>query len=290
MSRNAHFDWTGPRHRLSASRRGASTLIELLIVMAMIGLLITMLIPSLKRSMDLARAAVCQHNLREIGQSLTMYRIEHDGWLPMAEPVAGVAASGRENTAWFAQLHPTYLPDPVVLTCPMDPFAYRMVQSRTSVRDAAVADYPSYGMNSFIMSAGGGFLANVDRYQPRRPLDTILVADLGPDVVRYGQFSQSGNGPARNRSLMMWGDGLDPFSGIAANPWVTTRHNHGINVLTLAGGVRNVKTSGLLNSPIRRFYDNCAAGGCTLCNDLTLFHYSFAKKNLFWWTGRTPSK
>lgn len=279
-----------PLIRLTNRKRRASTLIELLVVIAMIGMLISLLVPSLKRSMDLAHATLCQHNLKEIGHSLMMYRIENKGWLPI-ETKGNVSSTGDlENNAWFMKMFPTYLPDPTILTCPKDPYGFRLVSSRNQLQDPNASDYPSYGINSFILQAGGGFLGNVDRYQPTRPLDTILMADLGPDTVRFGQQSSSGVGPTRNNSMMMWSDGMDPFSGLAANPWITTRHNHGINVLTLAGGVRHVKTNRLLRAPIRKFYDNCAAGGCTLCNELGVFHYSFAKDHLFWWTGPTPQR
>ena len=272
--------------------RRASTLIELLVVIAMIGMLITMLLPSLRRSMDLASTTVCQYNLRELGHCLTLYRIENKGWLPSvdaSESVVAARSDVSQNDAWFVKMFPTYLQDPQILTCPEDPFGYRLLTDRSRMLDPAVADYPSYGINNFIMTAGSGFLANVDRYQPTRPLDTILIADLGPDnVSRRRRTSTELVGPSRNSSLMTWGDGFDPFSGIAANPWLTTRHNHGINVLTLAGGIRGVRTLDMLRSPIRRHYVDCAAGGCTLCGELGLFHYSFAREHLYWWTGPAP--
>lgn len=277
-------------YRSSRRRYRASTLIELLVVISMIALLVSMLLPSMKRSMDLARATLCQHNLREIGQSLSMYRFENGGWLPI-ETQGNVSSSGQTiNNAWFVKMYPTYLPDPAILACPKDPYGYRMISARDKLMNAEVTDYPSYGINSFILKAGGGFLGNLDRHQPTRPHDTILMADLGPDVVRHGQRSQSGRGPSRNNSVMMWSDGMDPFSGLASNPWVTTRHDHGINVLTLSGGIRHIKTDKMLRNPIRKFYDSCAAGGCTLCNELGMFHYSFAKARLYWWTGPTPQR
>ena len=272
-------------------RRGY-TLIELLVVIALIGLLIAILTPSLKRSMDLATSTVCQYNLREIGHGLMEYRIENDGWLPLPDEVSVVASSRpTANTSWFVKLFPTYMPDPLTLMCPDDPFGYRLADDQSHLTDAAVAEFPSYGLNSFIIGVGGGYLAHVDRKQPTRPHDTILVADLGPDRMNNPRRSRpSSFGPTRNGSLMMWNDGFDPFSGLPANPWVTMRHHDGINMLTLTGGVRHVRTEPVLRTPIRRFYDDCAAGGCTLCRYFKVFHYSFAKEHLYWWTGPLPPK
>jgi hypothetical protein len=87
----------------------------------------------------------------------------------------------------------------------------------------------------------------------------------------------------------MWSDDFDPLLGASA-PWVTQRHNHGMHVLTMTGGLRSVKTANALRSPLRRHYDDCAAGGCVFCNELNQFHYSFADHHLFWWTGPVPQE
>jgi hypothetical protein len=251
-----------------------------------------MLIPSLKRSMDLASATVCQYNLRELGFCLRMYAQENDGWLPSVQDEQGIAIGRPDrNNAWFARLFPTYLQDPVSLACPKDPYGYRMEFAREDLLSPDAAEYSSYGLNNFIMDAGDGYLAHIDRFQPTRPLDTILVADLGPDKIHFRQGTRSiSSGPVRNSSLMQWGDGFDPFTGIPPNPWLTTRHNHGVNVLTLGNSIRKARTQDMLERPMQRHYHNCAAGGCTLCNELQVYHYSFADQNLFWWTGTVPTK
>jgi type II secretory pathway pseudopilin PulG len=274
----------------SAAERRASTLIELLVVIAVIAFLSALLLPSLRRSTEMAAATVCRHHLRELGHSLQMYRIEHNGWLPIVEAPrpSPETTTPRKAEPWFGKLYPTYLPDPQVLRCPRDPYGFRLAVSASKMRDPAIADFASYGINSFIMSVGDGQLANVDHNSPRRPLDTILAADLGPDTGGAMASSGATRGPARNDSLLMWGDGYDPFATTHTDTWVTTRHGDGIHMLTLAGGVRDVRTTDVLDKPIRRFYQSCAAGGCTLCNEVKLVHYSFAKDQLFWWTGPLP--
>lgn len=288
------------------ARRGASTLIELLTVVSIIAFLMGLLLPSLKRSMELAHATSCKVNLRQLGQGLQMYRFENDGWLPLStpqvqpqsqEPGGDVSSEGAEPSGpepWFARLFPTYLMDPMVLSCPKDPYGDRVKVVASRVHDAIAGDVASYGVNSFMMSAGGGYLANVDRYPPKRPLDTILLADLGPDQVggMYPEIETTVNlrGPSRNSSLLMWSDRFDPFYPQLRNSWVTRRHGHGIHMVTLAGEVRDVKTDSILRQPIRKYYPNCAAGGCTFCNELRMYHYSFARARLFWWTGQIPPR
>ncbi len=280
------------RRRDSRGGRSAFTLIELLVVISMIGFLFALLVPSLKRSMQLARATVCQHHLKQIGTGLLMYRDDNNGWLPVNKTIEVTTASAPAGeSAWFAKLFPTYMPDPMLMRCPSDPFGYRMAEYQSNIASPEAADAVSYGLNQFIMTAGGGYLSNLERFKPRWPGQTILAADIGPDDLRFESRVRSDeHGPSRNGSLMMWGSGWDPFTGASAKTWLTTRHGHGIHMLTVDGGVHDVRSESVLRAPVKRKYANCSAGGCPLCNELKTFHYSFADDRLFWWTGSIPTE
>ncbi|MCG3128034.1 MAG: hypothetical protein CHACPFDD_02907 [Phycisphaerae bacterium] len=91
-------------------RRGF-TLIELLVVVAIIALLISILLPSLQRAREQAKATVCGSHLRDIGVSLTMYLQEH-GHYP------GHHAVGPIVIVWPPRLR-RYLSDQVnIFGCP----------------------------------------------------------------------------------------------------------------------------------------------------------------------------
>ncbi|RME41566.1 MAG: hypothetical protein D6788_01000 [Planctomycetota bacterium] len=216
--------------------------------------------------------------------------MENDGWLPTVVEAGARFGAMRRPTPWFLQLYrASLLPDPLVLVCPKDPYRYRMVPAGSRFEEKVRADYSSYGLSSFIMTAGNGALADLDRKRPTRPADTILAADIGPDRSTFRTQMAGAAGPLRNYSLLTWDDGFDPFSGRPVEPWLTTRHGDGIHVLTIGGGVRKARTKPLMREPVRRYYDHCAAGGCTFCNELRAFHYSFARDRLYWWTGPAPS-
>ena len=281
------------RRIIAASRRRGTTLIELLVVIGIIGVLISMLIPSLQRSMRLAASTVCMHNLKVIGDGLFMYRVENDGWVPtsLAEPPEESVTASAHREAWFQRLFPTYLSEPKAMTCPRDPYRFRLLEAPGGLANPRAGDLASYGLNSFILNAAGGKLADLDRHRPARPLDTILVADLGPDSMRNVRGGFAANGPRRKESLLGWADGYNPVSIHMAAPWVTRRHSHGINVLTLAGGVRHAQTEDVMRNLVRTYYPDCWAGGCSLCNNMEagkplILHYSFARDRLYWWTGR----
>ncbi len=87
-------------------RRGF-TLVELLVVVAIIATLLGILLPGLSQARALARSLVCQTNERTLMQAVQIYTNEHRGFYP---PRTG---EGR----WPTRLRPTY-GDLELLICP----------------------------------------------------------------------------------------------------------------------------------------------------------------------------
>lgn len=79
MSRNA-----GSRRRINARRR-AFTLLELLVVIAVITLLMALVMPSLKRARYEAKLLTCRSNLRQIGVAVISHALSADGHYPRRE-------------------------------------------------------------------------------------------------------------------------------------------------------------------------------------------------------------
>lgn len=63
------------------------TLIELLIVIAIIAILASMLLPALNKARNRARTATCQNNQKQSGQVLLFYAEDNKGYLPAASIV-----------------------------------------------------------------------------------------------------------------------------------------------------------------------------------------------------------
>jgi len=271
-----------------AGRLRAFSLIELLVVVGIIVLLMSITFPALKRSLRQARSTVCMHNLRAIDQMMQMYRFESKGFLPHM-PEAD-SEDDTESKPWFDALVPRYLTDLSVLICPDDPYKTLLERASRANPHPDWSDASSYGMNDFILGSPSSYLANLDRHPPRRPLDTLILADMGPDE---GSPAEDGLRPLleldRPHGRLSWGDGFDCGAPQPPRPWLTRRHGKTINVLTLGGEVRSVRTAELMNRTIEPYYTRCAAGDCTFCLELEAAHYSFAHARTYWWTGPIPA-
>jgi prepilin-type N-terminal cleavage/methylation domain-containing protein/prepilin-type processing-associated H-X9-DG protein len=82
----------------SPVKTNAFTLIELLTVIAIIGILATILIPVVGRVRESAKGSLCRSNLRQIGIAAHLYAAENDDLLPPARAanIAALEASTRD--------------------------------------------------------------------------------------------------------------------------------------------------------------------------------------------------
>ncbi|MEK6643326.1 MAG: prepilin-type N-terminal cleavage/methylation domain-containing protein [Planctomycetota bacterium] len=88
----------GKKFAGSSSHRSAFTLIELLIVMAIISLLLSILLPALGRARETSRRTVCGSNLRQMALALSQYAQENDSWFP-AKPHTTIVSPRMDQMA-----------------------------------------------------------------------------------------------------------------------------------------------------------------------------------------------
>jgi len=93
-------------NRKSTSRRSGPfswsacpgfTLIEVLVVVAIIALLLAILLPSLRAARNQAKLVICSANLKQVATTLASYQTEYGGYVPVMFNDAASVTSGGSN-------------------------------------------------------------------------------------------------------------------------------------------------------------------------------------------------
>jgi prepilin-type N-terminal cleavage/methylation domain-containing protein/prepilin-type processing-associated H-X9-DG protein len=99
----------------------AFTLVELLLVMAIIAILAALLLPVLGRTKESARATACLSNLHQVGIALQIYVSDNNNKMPVMRDVSTDPAVAATNT--FPAINQVLAPqlgNTNVLRCPSD--------------------------------------------------------------------------------------------------------------------------------------------------------------------------
>ncbi len=143
-------------------KRRAFTLIELLVVIAIIALLLAILLPSLKKAKDQARAVICKSNLHQWGLIWKLYTDENDGKFSEGDGVGWVRGQ------WVVGLRQYWTDRQKLLTCPSatkplpgfqigGPYHWGGPNNTYQVADIpgpdGIFEMASYGMNNWVFDA-----------------------------------------------------------------------------------------------------------------------------------------
>lgn len=103
------------------SKARGFSLIELIIVIAIVGLLATMAIPEMDKAIDRSKSVACMGSLRQIGVAVTSYVSDNNGKYPSIEtnPDNPVYPEGVEAKPIWEELE-AYGISKQVLKCPSD--------------------------------------------------------------------------------------------------------------------------------------------------------------------------
>jgi prepilin-type N-terminal cleavage/methylation domain-containing protein/prepilin-type processing-associated H-X9-DG protein len=151
-------------------RRGF-TLVELLVVIAVVAVLAAMLLPVLSRARESARRAACQSNLRQIGTAFRLYASDYDGLYPCNGDrnlwmgrnwrvvIQSYPPGGRMQSLPPGYPQPVQVQHSDVLLCPSDERAVQ-VWERTSYAYSATFFHTPEQTNSLASVLQGSSCAN----------------------------------------------------------------------------------------------------------------------------------
>ncbi len=107
--------------KISLMKRKAFTLIELLVVIAIIALLMSIVIPSLRKAKDHTRKVLCANNERQMSFAFMIYSNENSGYLPLQFNVADSYCWAWNISYWTTDLIIDSGSMPDVFYCPSNP-------------------------------------------------------------------------------------------------------------------------------------------------------------------------
>ncbi len=168
------------------------TLVELLVVVAIIALLVSILLPALGQAREAAKTVVCSSNQHNYGLALPMYSMDNRDWVPYAftwlykqQTIAAEARECHKHCRWHFKTYSDgtpvvpdgslwpYIEDMDVHLCPtFAGFAQRM--SCINGSHLSITKYePAY---SYSMNRHLGFSA--DGYRSSTALDKVTAEEI----------------------------------------------------------------------------------------------------------------
>jgi len=192
-----------PATSLPAARRRAFTLTELLVVVAILGVLASLLLPYFGRAREQARLTICRGNLRSLGLGLNAYVATHRRHVPLAEKL------DNPHRELIDGLHGRFVGKAETFYCPSE--------TRPELR---------FSEANFQAANIGYFYFCCRRATPNRAVSTFLRWDVEyPRILDTRMTSDA------------WVASDAWFGG---EPTAHRWYDKGVNYLTLGGDVRMI--------------------------------------------------
>jgi len=224
-------------------KNAAFTLIELMVVIAIMCILMAFALPSFRTVLENSRTAKCANNLKQIGAATFLYTEDHSQYFPVSTGGSmswGVPNSTTGQLSWMEQLGP-YLGNPpnpqnggtpTVFTCPSSSYNVQFPADKYfSYFNGAHAAY-AYANSGSTQTTATGETYAVRKSLIAHPSEQILSGD----ITNWSDATGATN-PDKCDFI------TNPISTLS------TFHNGGINILFCDGHVEPVKWNPNLSTP-----------------------------------------
>ena len=176
------------------------TLIELLIVVAIIAILAAILLPALSKAKYKARLALCKNNLRQIGMIEMMRLDDNKTWDIGAK---GKATNLKQGGTDFRPEYIDYVGDFRILADPLCDDTIKLGESMNRVVESNYTMYAGFGWDGF---GEKKLLKDTDTLSYKGDDFDILASDFV--TFAYGKFELSHVPYSGSAELKYWDDGI----------------------------------------------------------------------------------
>lgn len=232
----------------------AFTLIEMLVVIAIIGIIASMLMPSLQNAMEAGRQISCVNNLRQTGMGMAYYANDHANYLVpctqtegtgfkiWTQALAKISGSSNEDSL-YVPLDLFVCPSQDLVATSKNWYVYR----------------PHYGVNTYLYpSAGSSPSGCLKLTKYKSPSKKIWLSDC-QESLGNGTYDE-------DQGYFRW---YSKSIGYCNSGWgdVVGRHNRCANILRLDGNVSALTIVDPTHPSL--------SPGLTTTNDMDAIHYKY---------------
>ncbi|MCM8525412.1 MAG: type II secretion system GspH family protein [Lentisphaeraceae bacterium] len=217
------------------------TLLELMVVIAIIGILITMLIPSLTKARKAAESAVCLSNIKQTATAMIVYSQENNHFAPKHASHTG----NGPRISWIERLYPEHLTNYLLTHCPSGSNAPDWYNESTLLWSDIGANQRLVGTNYIGANGGAGHAQEASFLTAKSPAKTSLLMDSA------GGYMTLTNWHFRYETGFLYGDAKEEKKYIG-------RHLKRGNVLYMdlhATGLNHAKLNTLASGYSATFWD-----------------------------------
>lgn len=214
----------------------AFTLVELLVVIAVIAVLAALLLPALNQAKEKGRRVVCQNNLRQLGIALLMYGDEHGRYPPCAMAHTRGGPTGRLVSLWNAALLPLVGKNVAVFHCPSYPAEFRWTTSPSNLG----YQFPTNIQNDRPFSYAINRIGTQNTAGPSLGLEQAPGTGRKPsEIAAPADMIAIGEAASRTNYLQVWAAfALTHNSSVSDRSSIIGKvHNQGANMVFLDGHV-----------------------------------------------------